>query len=155
MVFLLARFSSSVHVWNDDSQKGAREEQRWTYVPAGSLSDDFHTYAATVTPKTIDIYFDGRRVQSFPTPRQLNRPMGILVDLSLGAGWPISQTLNPSVMQVSLRQSLRTLIGRRRGEAPVSRRQQRAVVHQHARPWRRITDACRAAPIVTLLSATD
>lgn len=95
-----SRFSSTLHVWKDSTGVGARQDERWTYVPAGSLSTSFHTYAANITPKTIDVYFDGRQVQSFPTPPEYNRPMSLLVDLALGAGWPIGRTISPSVMQV-------------------------------------------------------
>lgn len=93
------RYFVTTHVWYKDKQL-TREAGDKIRVEAGSLSDAFHTYGVSVSPTTLVYYLDRREVFRQPTPPELKRPLGLLVDLALGGGWPIDKTPNPSIFQV-------------------------------------------------------
>ena len=94
------QYSSSVHVW--PIAKGVKKSSvtQQTEVPTNSLSQDFHRYGVLVEPDRIRFYLDAKEVWSQPTPELHKQPMFILVDLGLGAGWPIENAPNPAIMQV-------------------------------------------------------
>lgn len=93
-------YHSTVHVWPK-----TKDVEKQTYhiqhsVPFGSLSDDFHTYGASVQDDWIVFYLDRKEMGRIATPPEHKRPMFILLDLALGSGWPIDKTINPSYMYV-------------------------------------------------------
>lgn len=94
------RFSSSVHVW--PIAKGVKKfsKTQRTSVPAGSLSEGFNLYGASVDEDKIRFYFNRRKVWEIDTPEAHKQPMFILVDLGLGAGWPTENAPDPSYMWV-------------------------------------------------------
>jgi beta-glucanase (GH16 family) len=94
------RFYSTVHVWNDDNGNQKVNNPYTTTGQAGEFADGFHTYGVLVTPKTLGFYYDRQLKVVAPTPEDHNRPLGVLVDLALGGGWPIDKTPNPSRMLV-------------------------------------------------------
>lgn len=93
-------YHSAVHVWNKADPKKSTELDHVTAVPAGSLTSGFHTYGVDVEPEWITFYLDRRETWRVATPRELQDPLMVLVDLALGSGWPIDKTPNPSVMKV-------------------------------------------------------
>ncbi len=64
------------------------------------MTDDFHTYGVDVEEDYITFYYDRRELRKVKTPPQAKVPLYILVNLALGAGWPIDETPNPSYMYV-------------------------------------------------------
>jgi beta-glucanase (GH16 family) len=94
------KYESVMHVWPKDGRGRQYQERLVHSVPAGSLYNDFHTFGAAVEPDTTTFYLDRMAIARTPTPLEHRRPMFILVDLALGAGWPIDQTPNPSYMYV-------------------------------------------------------
>jgi beta-glucanase (GH16 family) len=94
------RYTAAIHVWDRKDPSKSRHMHQWVDVPPGSLSDGFHTFGASVDGQNIRYFFDRREVWSLPTPPELRLPFTILVNLALGAGWPITNTPNPSVMEV-------------------------------------------------------
>ncbi len=57
---------------------------------AGDLSRDFHRYALDWQPDTITFYLDDRMVARRTTPRDMNQPFYLVVDLAVGdtGSWP-------------------------------------------------------------------
>lgn len=92
------KFHSVLHVWKDG--KDTRGEDHVATVPADSLVNDFHTYGAEVTKDWIVYYLDRREYARMKTPPEHTKPLMLLVNLALGAGWPIDKTPNPSDLQV-------------------------------------------------------
>lgn len=94
------QFHSVWHVWDKNEAAKSQGGEIITKVPAGSLSDDFHTYGAEVTPEWIIYYFDRTEIGRIKTPREHNKPLMMLLNLALGSGWPIDKTPNPSDLLV-------------------------------------------------------
>jgi beta-glucanase (GH16 family) len=94
------RYTVSVHVWDRKERKKSRSVHERISVPEGSLYDGFHTFGASVDRDWIRIYFDRREVWRTKTPPEHHQPMYVLVDLGLGAGWPIDEAPDPSFMYV-------------------------------------------------------
>jgi len=94
------RYTAAVHVWDRKDRKQSRSVHQRIPIPPGSLYDDFHTFGASVEPDWIRIYLDRREVWRTKTPPEHHQPMYVLVDLGLGAGWPIDEAPNPSFMYV-------------------------------------------------------
>jgi Glycosyl hydrolases family 16 len=69
-------------------------------VPHGTLYEAFHTYGVSVEADWTIFYLDRQEMGRFRTPPEHHRPMFILLNLALGSGWPIDQTINPSFMYV-------------------------------------------------------
>ena len=72
---------------------------------AGDLSQDFHRYALDWQPDTITFYLDDRMVARRTTPRDMNRPFYLVVDLAVGdmgswPGPPDGQTRFPATLAV-------------------------------------------------------
>lgn len=78
----------------------AKSQTHWVPVPAGSLVGAYHAYGVDVGPKDVVFYLDRREVWRTPTPVEHTKPLGVLLNLALGSGWPIDETPNPSVMKV-------------------------------------------------------
>jgi beta-glucanase (GH16 family) len=93
-------YESVVHVWKKSDRGRAYQALLRHQVPTGSLSEDFHLYGASIEPDWIVLYLGRTEVGRTPTPPEFHRPMFILLNLAMGAGWPINETPNPSVLQV-------------------------------------------------------
>lgn len=74
---------------------------QWIKVPADSLTNADHMYGVAVGHKDIVFYFDRKEVWRTPTPKDVTKPFGVLLDLALGSGYSTAETPNPSVMSVS------------------------------------------------------
>ena len=90
------RHHSVLHVWDKNNPKQNRGEEIITKVPDGALVKNFHTYGVEVNKDFITYYLDRREIGHQATPKEHNRPLGVLINLALGSGWPIDKTPNPS-----------------------------------------------------------
>jgi beta-glucanase (GH16 family) len=95
-----ARYTASVHVWDRKEPKKSRTTHKFVAVPPNSLYADFHTFGVKIDSEWTRFYFDRREVGSVPTPVEHHQPMYMLIDLGLGAGWPIDEAPSPSYMYV-------------------------------------------------------
>ena len=91
---------SVVHVWPKYDGADSETVPFQHEVPFGTLTDDFHTYGVNVDEDNITLYLDRHPVGSTPTPMEHMGPMFILLNLALGSGFPIEDTINPSYMYV-------------------------------------------------------
>ena len=64
------------------------------------MTDDFHTYGVMVTEDFITYFYDGVELRKEKTPEAAKVPMYLLVNNTLGPGWPLDKTPSPSVMLV-------------------------------------------------------
>jgi beta-glucanase (GH16 family) len=87
------------NVWHQWFANGshAGAGKTWTVE---DMSLDFHTYGFMWDANTMVWYYDGKEMWRLPTFPQAKQPLYLMVNLALGAGWPIDQTPNPSVMYV-------------------------------------------------------
>lgn len=60
----------------------------------------WHRFGARVGPEFITWYLDRKPVWQQPTPPQHDLPLYPIVNLALGAGWPIDKTPNPVRLKV-------------------------------------------------------
>ncbi|MEH2516793.1 beta-glucanase (GH16 family) [Bradyrhizobium sp. AZCC 1610] len=95
-----ARYTASIHVFDRKEPKKSRTIHQRVNVPVNSLYEGFHTYGVKTDSEWTRFYFDRREVASVPTPAEHRQPMYMLIDLGLGAGWPIEEAPNPSYMYV-------------------------------------------------------
>lgn len=93
-------YQSVVHVWKKTDRGRDYTVLQRHPVPTDSLWKDFHLYGASIDPEWIIFYLDRSEVGRTPTPPEFRRPLFILLNLAMGAGWPIDKTPNPSVMEV-------------------------------------------------------
>ena len=94
-----ATYHVTTHVWTHD--KATEQHNGATIaVRPETLVTEFHNYGVKVTPQTIGYYLDGLLVSQMPTPKEHVFPLIPMVNLALGSGWPITQTPNPSVLDV-------------------------------------------------------
>jgi beta-glucanase (GH16 family) len=93
-------YESVVHVWKKTERGRSYQKLIRHQIPTGSLYQDFHVYGASIDAEWIIFYFDHIEMARTPTPAEHHHPMFILVNLAMGAGWPIDQTPNPSVMEI-------------------------------------------------------
>jgi beta-glucanase (GH16 family) len=94
------RYTASLHIWDRKAPTLSKNFHQRVPVDEGTLSAGFHTYGVAVEANRIRYFFDRREVWSIATPRELEHPFTILIDLGLGAGWPIDNAPNPFVMEV-------------------------------------------------------
>jgi Glycosyl hydrolases family 16 len=64
------------------------------------MTTAFHTYGFMWDDTWMVWYFDGKEMWRLPTLPQVKQPLFLMVNLALGAGYPINQTPDPSVMYV-------------------------------------------------------
>lgn len=95
-----AAYNSTVTVWNKPAVGKPRSQMKIHAVPSGVLSREFHSYGVKVDPTWIIFYLDRTENWRVSTPPEHKHGLTILVDLGLGAGWPIDQTPNPSFMEI-------------------------------------------------------
>ncbi len=93
-------FSMGYHVWRQSQGGQNSTDGHWTNVPDGSLNNDYHTYGVDVGPEKTTFYLDRKPIWSFDTLPEFHMPLYPLVNLALGAGWPIDETPNPSYLLV-------------------------------------------------------
>ncbi len=90
-------YSSVVHVWKPEPHRAAGTS---TTTKLNQVADGFHNYGTLVEPDGIRIYFDGVEVWKTPTPPEHILPLGVLLNLALGSGWPIDKVPSPTYMYV-------------------------------------------------------
>lgn len=94
------KYESVTHVWAvTDKAKSSGDLMRHD-VPHGSLYSDFHTYGVSIDKDWLIFFHDRVEVSRTKSLPEFHRPMFMLVNLAMGAGWPIDQTPNPSYMYV-------------------------------------------------------
>jgi hypothetical protein len=67
------------------------------------MTENFHVYSVDWGPKQIIFYFDEEEVWRTPTPRDLHKPMFLIVNLAVGGHWPgppNRQTVFPAHLDV-------------------------------------------------------
>lgn len=95
-----AAYNSTVTVWNKPSVGKPQSQMIIHAIPTGLLSSDFHRYGVKVDPEWIVFYLDRKQTWRVRTPPEHRHALTILLDLGLGAGWPIDKTPTPSFMDV-------------------------------------------------------
>ncbi len=90
-------YSATLHIWQPQPH---RAEGFPVYTKPGMVADGFHDYGVLVDPQWITMYTDGVAVWRVRTPPEHNKPLGILVNLALGGGWPIDKVESPCFMEV-------------------------------------------------------
>jgi len=93
-------YESVVHVWKKTERGRGHKVLLRHNVPSGSLYEEFHTYGVSVEADWTIFYFDRVETGRTATPPEHHHPMFMLVNLAMGAGWPINQTPSPSFMYV-------------------------------------------------------
>jgi beta-glucanase (GH16 family) len=104
-------YESVVHVWKKTPRGRSYQELLRHQVAPGSLYEDFRIYGASVEADWIIFYLDRTEIGRTPTPPEHHHPMFILLNLAMGAGWPIDQTPNPSFMFVDYVRAYQRLSG--------------------------------------------
>ena len=95
------RYFATLHVWDRVNKPPQnRSEFHRVFVPAGSLTEAFHSYGVAIDQDTTTFYLDRKAVWAAPTRPEHRQPMYVLVNLAAGAGWPIAAMPSPSVMEV-------------------------------------------------------
>ena len=94
------RYESTLHSWPRDKAVKPSHDGRYVSVPSGLLSEGFHIFGASIDPDEIVIFFDRIEVVRFVTSAPFLGPVYMLLNLTLGPGWPIDQTPNPSYLHV-------------------------------------------------------
>ncbi|TCR73226.1 family 16 glycosylhydrolase [Rhizobium sp. BK376] len=67
---------------------GAGSAQTGRAIRVGDLSRDFHVYGMTWTKDKIVWSLDGKQVFKAATPKDLNKPMFLVLNLAVGGSWP-------------------------------------------------------------------
>jgi len=88
------------HLWPKAKGVKPQSQEMVIPVPYGSLTQSFHTYGAEILDNDLVFYLDRHEVARMPASPAAKLPLSILVNLALGAGWPIDQTPDPSVLEV-------------------------------------------------------
>jgi len=61
----------------------ASSYSHWGTTPIDLFDNQYHVYAAMVTPEWVITYFDDLEVARFPTPVEMMQPLWVLVDLAM------------------------------------------------------------------------
>ncbi|MDR3507380.1 MAG: glycoside hydrolase family 16 protein [Caulobacteraceae bacterium] len=93
------KYFVTTHVWHNDKTLTHSETQP-VAVGGGALSQAFHTYGVLVDHDWIVYYLDRQEVLRQRTPPEHTRPMGVLINLALGGGWPSGNAPSPSYFYV-------------------------------------------------------
>lgn len=91
-------FQSTMHVWGATGQ--LREQFCTPQVTRGSLCSGFHAYGVEIKTDVLRFYLDRQCYWQIPTPKELTRPLGIIVGLAMGAGWPLPEHITSVSMGV-------------------------------------------------------
>ena len=90
------RLHNVVHWWNADGTHRGTGQVFWVE----DMSTDFHTYGCMLDEQFLVFYFDGKEMWRMETPEEAKQEMYLVLNLAMGAGWPMDQTPNPSYMYV-------------------------------------------------------
>ncbi len=82
-----AHFHSVEHIWQNGHD--TLHLNHLQSIAPGILSSQYNTYGILITPTETNFYFNRQEIWSTPTPPEYRQPMYMLVNLALGAGWPI------------------------------------------------------------------
>ena len=88
------------HIWMKDQSKKGLGEEHFNPVRPGELSESFHQFGVDISEDFTCFYLDRHEVWRFKTPVQYKQPFYPLVNLALGAGYPLTETPNPSYLWV-------------------------------------------------------
>jgi beta-glucanase (GH16 family) len=78
--------SNHVHVGAITSDYSTGGGGDWVTVTA-NIFTGYHTYGVDWEPDTITYYFDGQEVYHVKTPSDMNKPMYMLANLTVGGNW--------------------------------------------------------------------
>src|SRR5262249_31637702 len=95
-----AHYQTAIHTWPKDKALKGSAVLEHIPVPAGTLSQEFHTYGAELSADFVRYFFDRKEVWRTPSTRYVLQPTMILLNLALGSGFPIDKTPDPSVLAV-------------------------------------------------------
>jgi Glycosyl hydrolases family 16 len=70
-------------------------------VPANSLTQGFHTFGVSIDREWVVFFLDRIEVHREPSRPEFQQPLGILINLALGSGWPIDHTPDPSHYEIA------------------------------------------------------
>jgi beta-glucanase (GH16 family) len=88
------------HLWPKAKGVKPESQEKVIAVPEGSLTQAFHTYGVEILDNELMYYLDRHEVARLPASPAAKLPLSVLVNLALGAGWPIDETPDPSVLEV-------------------------------------------------------
>jgi len=88
------------HLWPKAKGVKPQSQEKVISVPEGSLTEAFHTYGVEILDDDLVFYLDRHEVARMPASPATKLPLSVLLDLALGAGWPVKQTPDPSILQV-------------------------------------------------------
>ncbi len=92
------KLCTAIHQWNR-ANRAASISAGKNFLVCG-MTEGFHTYGAMVTEEFIAFYYDGVELRREKTPECAKVPLYLLVNLTLGPGWPLDKTPSPSYMYV-------------------------------------------------------
>lgn len=75
---------------------GERSARTGTRIRTVDLSEDFHVYGLTWTRTKLIWSLDGKAVFAAATPRDMHKPMFLLINLAVGGDWPGSPDADTS-----------------------------------------------------------
>ena len=90
----------TTHLWPKSKGVKPQSQEKVISVSEGSLTQAFHTYGAEILNNDVVFYLDRHEVARMPASPAAKLPLSVLVNLALGAGWPIDQTPDPSILEV-------------------------------------------------------
>ncbi len=95
------RYTSARHVWRRGEGEENDSDHSRTHLERGELADEFHTFGVQILDDELVYYLDRRVVWRTPKPEEFDgQEFYPLVNLALGAGWPIDETPDPSYLYV-------------------------------------------------------
>lgn len=81
------QFSEVLHIW---SPTGAKVNgQQYMHATGSNLTTAFHTYSVMIKDDFISYYWDGILKWQVATPPEAKKPMWMMAEYAIGAGWPI------------------------------------------------------------------
>jgi beta-glucanase (GH16 family) len=94
--------SNTYHVGMHDAELSDAELGSWvSTVPSGTvIYAGYHTYGLLWTPTTTTYYFDGHQTAQFPTPSDMNAPMYMIANTSVGGSWTGFATGETGTMKI-------------------------------------------------------
>lgn len=93
-------YEATVHVWPKAGLGTTYEAKSRVMAAPDSLVSQSHDYGVLVEPDWITFYLDKLARFKTRTPPEHKQKLFMLLNLALGAGWPIDKTPNPSFMYV-------------------------------------------------------
>lgn len=89
------QFSEVLHVWSPTGVK--LNGQQYNHAIGSSLTTTFNTYGVLIEDDFLSYYWNGVLKWQVPTPPEAKKPMWVMAEYAIGAGWPIDEAaLNPS-----------------------------------------------------------